>query len=59
MTNERAFGRPTRQRLNELKRRHQGTWLFVDKRFRVDLASLERLADLRHDNANFAVFQLR
>ncbi len=59
VTNERAFWKPTRERLDELKRRYHVTWLFVDKRFRADLPGLRRLADLRHENANYAVFQLR
>jgi hypothetical protein len=59
LANDRAFFIATRHRLNELKRRYHVTWLFVDKRFRADLPGLQRLADLRHSNANYAVFRLR
>jgi len=58
MANERAFLKPTRDRLNQLRRKHHVRWLFVDKRFGVDLAALERLADLRLDRSNYAVFRL-
>jgi hypothetical protein len=55
--NDQAFEKPTRQRLDRL-RRHQVRWLFVDKRFPVDLASLERLADLRLETGDYAVLRL-
>ena len=58
MDNERAFRKPTRDRLDQLRREHHVRWLFVDKRFGVDLAALERLADLRLDRSNYAVFRL-
>ncbi len=58
MTNERAFWKPTPARLDGLRREHGVRWLFVDKRFRADVPALERLADLRYENANYAVFRL-
>ncbi len=58
MKNERAFWRPTRARLDDLRRQHGVRWLFVDKRFRADLPKLERLADLRYENADYAVLRL-
>jgi hypothetical protein len=57
--NDRAFAQPTRQRLAALRRDHDVRWLFVDKRFRADLPALERLADLRFENKDYAVLELR
>jgi len=57
--NDEAFSAPTRRGLDRLRRQHHVTWLFVDKRFPVDLARLRRLADLRYSNPDYAVFRLR
>ena len=57
--NDLALRKPTRQRLDALRRDHDVQWLFVDKRRPADLPALERLADPRFETKDYAVLELR
>ncbi|MDQ6687617.1 MAG: hypothetical protein M3Z50_08410 [Actinomycetota bacterium] len=56
--NDSAFTRPTEQRIDTLLRRFGVRWLFVDKRFPVNLPRLKRVARLELDRLYYAVFRI-
>jgi hypothetical protein len=56
-SNDLAFSRPTRRRLEKLEREHV-TYLFADRRYPVKVHRLRKLADLVHSTKDYAIFRL-
>lgn len=57
--NDLAFQQPTPARLEHLHQAHGVDWLFVDKRYPVDLAGLEKVVEPAYATGQYVVFDLR
>ena len=57
--NDAAFTRPSAATVRTLRERHSVRWLFVDRRFPVDLDQLSKVATPRYRNGDYAVLEIR
>ncbi|MBO9523804.1 MAG: hypothetical protein J7518_19900 [Nocardioidaceae bacterium] len=57
--NDAAFQHPSAKSIGRLRDRYGVRWLFVNERFRVDLAGVRRFADERYSSGRVHVFELR